>query len=170
MAVCRDLRPRDLRPPTVDRPAAQVSDSENAPTPPPDPKAPSLKKTLVRNIAALSKWADKTGVTSYRIWDSDMPEFNAAVDWYEGRWLHVQEFAPPGKVPPEKSRRRLHTLLSILQECTGIDDDHLYLKTRQRGIRPYGKMADKKDKLIIKENGARFFHQPHRLSRQRNIP
>jgi 23S rRNA (guanine2445-N2)-methyltransferase / 23S rRNA (guanine2069-N7)-methyltransferase len=154
--VPRSATPRPA-PPTVDRPAAQVSDSENAPTPPPDPKAPSLKKTLVRNIAALSKWADKTGVTSYRIWDSDMPEFNAAVDWYEGRWLHVQEFAPPGKVPPEKSRRRLHTLLSILQECTGIDDDHLYLKTRQRGIRPYGKMADKKDKLIIKENGARFF-------------
>lgn len=122
-----------------------------------DPKAPSLKTSLQRNLDAMSSWAEKTGVTSYRIWDADMPEFNAAVDWYEGRWLHVQEFAAPGKIPPEKTRRRLNTLLSVLKEVTGCRDEDLHLKTRQRGVRPYSKMGDSRDRFIIRENGMKFY-------------
>lgn len=132
--------------------------SDNRPArPAPDPKMPSLKKALERNIKALKSWAEKTGVTSFRIWDSDMPEFNAAVDWYEGRWLHIQEFAPPGKVPPDKARRRLVTLVDVLKELTGCEDGNLYLKTRQKGIRPYVKMGDSRDRFIIRENGRRFY-------------
>lgn len=122
----------------------------------PDPKAPSLRKALKRNIDALERWAAKTGVGSFRIWDADMPEFNAAVDWYEHRWLHVQEFAAPGKVPAEKVRRRLNTLISILLEMTECGEDNLFLKTRQKGIRPYGKMGSVGEKYIIRENGMRF--------------
>ncbi len=122
----------------------------------PDPKAPSLKKALLRNLDALEKWAAKTDVSSFRIWDADMPEFNAAVDWYEHRWLHVQEFAAPGKVPSEKARRRLNTLIAVLLETTGCEEENLFLKTRQKGIRPYGKMGSKGEKFIIRENGSRF--------------
>ena len=138
----------------LERPAVDPSPSER---PAPDPKMPSLKKALKRNLSALSSWAEKTGVSSYRIWDSEMPEFNAAVDWYEGRWLHVQEFAPPGKVPADKARRRLITLVDVLKELTGCDDENLYLKTRQRGIRPYVKMGSSRDRFIIRENGRKFF-------------
>jgi len=123
----------------------------------PDPKADSLKKLLEKNLSAMSTWSKKTGVSSYRIWDADMPEFNAAVDWYEGRWLHVQEFAPPAKIPPEKSRQRLSTLVSVLEELTGCKDENLFLKTRHRGIRPYKKMGNSRDLLIIRENGMRFY-------------
>ncbi|PIE04927.1 MAG: bifunctional 23S rRNA (guanine(2069)-N(7))-methyltransferase RlmK/23S rRNA (guanine(2445)-N(2))-methyltransferase RlmL [Spirochaetales bacterium] len=125
--------------------------------PPPDPKAPSLKKLLKKKLQALGRWADKTGVTSYRIWDADMPEFNAAVDWYEGKWLHVQEFEAPRKVPEEKALRRLFTLLDVLKELTGCSDENLYLKTRRRGVRPYGKPGDSSERFIIRENGRRFF-------------
>jgi 23S rRNA (guanine2445-N2)-methyltransferase / 23S rRNA (guanine2069-N7)-methyltransferase len=79
------------------------------------------------------------------------------VDWYEGRWLHVQEFAPPGKIPREKSRQRLNTLIAVLKELTGCSDENLYLKTRERGIRPYGKMGENRDRFIIRENGMRFY-------------
>lgn len=122
-----------------------------------DPKAASLKTSLQRNIDAMKSWSEKTGVSSYRIWDADMPEFNAAVDWYEGRWLHVQEFAAPGKIPPEKTRSRLNTLLSVLKEVTGCRDEDLYIKTRQRGIRPYSRMGDSRDRFIIRENGMKFY-------------
>jgi 23S rRNA (guanine2445-N2)-methyltransferase / 23S rRNA (guanine2069-N7)-methyltransferase len=123
----------------------------------PDPKADSLKKLLEKNLNTISAWAAKKGVTSFRIWDADMPEFNAAVDWYEGRWLHVQEFAAPAKVPPETTRRRLETLLSALKELTGCPDDDLFLKTRQRGIRPYGKMGSSGERYIVRENSMRFY-------------
>ncbi|RLW68219.1 MAG: hypothetical protein B6D68_04125, partial [spirochete symbiont of Stewartia floridana] len=97
-----------------------------------DTKAPSLRKALQRSLSALGKWAEKCGISSYRIWDSNMPEFNAAVDWYEGRWLHVQEFEAPAKVPPDVSQRRLTTLVSVLKELLSCTDENIFLKTRKR--------------------------------------
>lgn len=123
----------------------------------PDPKEPALKKGLQRNLDAMSHWAEKSGVSSYRIWDADMPEYNAAVDWYDGRWLHVQEFSPPSKIPPETSRQRLNTLLSALIEVTGCEPENLYLKTRQRGILPHIKLGNSRDRYIIRENGMKFY-------------
>jgi 23S rRNA (guanine2445-N2)-methyltransferase / 23S rRNA (guanine2069-N7)-methyltransferase len=122
-----------------------------------DPKAPSLRISLQRNLDAMKSWAERTNVSSYRIWDADMPEFNAVVDWYEGKWLHVQEFAAPGKIPQETTRMRLETLLTVLKEVTGCKREDLYLKTRQRGIRPHSKMGDTRDRFIIRENGMRFY-------------
>lgn len=122
-----------------------------------DPKASALRDALQRKLSALEKWAKKSGTTSYRIWDSDMPEFNAAVDWYEGRWLHVQEFAAPAKIPRETSRCRLETLLTVLKELTGCSDENVFLKTRERGVRPYTKQNGRTERMIIRENRARFF-------------
>jgi 23S rRNA (guanine2445-N2)-methyltransferase / 23S rRNA (guanine2069-N7)-methyltransferase len=122
-----------------------------------DPKAAALMKVLKRNLDAMSLWASKTGVSSYRIWDADMPEFNAAVDWYEGRWLHVQEFSPPSRIPPETTRRRLETLVDVLKELTGCTDQNIFLKTRLRGVRPYSKMGDRGERYIMRENGMRFY-------------
>ncbi len=132
---------------------SDISDSDNQM----DSKAPSLKKILEKNFSAMATWAEKTSVTSYRIWDADMPEFNAAVDWYEGRWLHIQEFVPPGSISPEKAHNRLNTLISVLKDVTGCRDENLYLKTRQRGHRPYKKKGDSTNLLIMRENGMRFF-------------
>lgn len=123
----------------------------------PDPKEASLKKSLQQNLDALKTWAEKSGVSSYRIWDADLPEFNAAVDLYEGRWLHVQEFAPPAKIPPEKARGRLNTLLNVLMELTGVESENLYLKTRQRGIMPNGKLGNSRDRFIIRDNNLKFY-------------
>jgi 23S rRNA (guanine2445-N2)-methyltransferase / 23S rRNA (guanine2069-N7)-methyltransferase len=67
-ATDRPAAKRPLTPPAR-RPQSQVSDSETAPTPPPDPKAPSLKKALNRNIAALSKWADKIWTNPNTNWE-----------------------------------------------------------------------------------------------------
>ena len=149
--------PRPPSSPKPPKPPAPVPASRREREFPPDPKAPSVRKILRRNLEALGNWAAKTGVSSYRIWDADLPEFNAAVDWYERRWLHVQEFAAPSKVPAAKARRRLETLVEILREETDCPPERLYLKTRRRGVRPYARMDETGEKFIIRENGARFF-------------
>ncbi|MCK5737338.1 MAG: bifunctional 23S rRNA (guanine(2069)-N(7))-methyltransferase RlmK/23S rRNA (guanine(2445)-N(2))-methyltransferase RlmL, partial [Spirochaetaceae bacterium] len=118
---------------------------------------PALKKLLQKNIDAMSAWAENQSVSSYRIWDADIPEFNAAVDWFEGRWLHVQEFAPSGNIPQEKIRSRLNSLISVLKELTGCLDENLYLKTWQRGIKPNRKTGEERDRFIIRENGMKFY-------------
>ncbi len=122
-----------------------------------DTKAPALRKALQRNLSALEKWAKKCGISSYRIWDSNMPEFNAAVDWYEGKWLHVQEFEAPAKVSPDVSQRRLSTLVFVLKELLACTNENVFLKTRKRGIRPYTGRNGHGERMIMKENEAKFF-------------
>ncbi|OQX29583.1 MAG: 23S rRNA (guanine(2445)-N(2))/(guanine(2069)-N(7))-methyltransferase [Spirochaeta sp. LUC14_002_19_P3] len=121
-----------------------------------DVRVDALRKQLGRNLDSLRKWAEKCGVSSYRIWDTDLPEFNAAVDWYEGRWLHVQEFDAPGKIPRETSQCRFETLLAVLKELTGCADEDVFVKTRRRGVRPYPNRRGGTERMIIRENQVRF--------------
>ena len=54
---------------------------------------------LRKNLRHLGKWARREGVTCYRVYDADLPEYAVAVDLYEA-WAHVQEYAAPPTVDP----------------------------------------------------------------------
>ena len=49
---------------------------------------------LRKNLRHLGRWAEREGVSCYRLYDADLPEYAVAIDRYE-QWLHVQEYAPP---------------------------------------------------------------------------
>ena len=67
------------------------------------PGSQMFANRLTKNLKLRRKWARKNGISSYRLYDADMPEYSAAVDLYEETWCHVQEYAPPpGKVDPAK--------------------------------------------------------------------
>ena len=51
-----------------------------------------LANRLRKRAKHLAKWARRTGVSCYRLYDCDIPEVPLVVDWYEGR-LHVSAFA-----------------------------------------------------------------------------
>ncbi len=120
-----------------------------------DSKEAALRTALQRSIGALKKWADKSGITCYRIWDSNIPEYNIAVDCYENRWFHVQEFAAPDGIPGKTSQLRMETFLSVLKELTGCSDADIFLKTWRRGVR--SSHRNKGNRIIVNENQARFF-------------
>ena len=52
---------------------------------------------LRKNLAHRGKWARRRGISCYRIYDRDVPQFPFAIDWYETvspraeTHLHVQE-------------------------------------------------------------------------------
>ena len=53
----------------------------------------------LRKVAKLRrKWAQREGVTCYRVYDADLPDYSAAIDLYEGsattpgRWLVIAEY------------------------------------------------------------------------------
>jgi 23S rRNA (guanine2445-N2)-methyltransferase / 23S rRNA (guanine2069-N7)-methyltransferase len=59
---------------------------------------------LQKNLKQLGKWAKREGVDCYRVYDADMPEYAMAIDLYHD-WVHVQEYAAPKSIDPEKPRR-----------------------------------------------------------------
>ncbi|MFE8730966.1 23S rRNA (guanine(2445)-N(2))/(guanine(2069)-N(7))-methyltransferase, partial [Aeromonas hydrophila] len=68
--------------------------------------AQDFANRLRKNLKALEKWAKKENLDCYRLYDADLPEYNAAIDRYQD-YLVVQEYAAPKDIPAQKTRQRL---------------------------------------------------------------
>ncbi|HWI41945.1 MAG TPA: bifunctional 23S rRNA (guanine(2069)-N(7))-methyltransferase RlmK/23S rRNA (guanine(2445)-N(2))-methyltransferase RlmL [Verrucomicrobiae bacterium] len=126
---------------------------------------------LRKNMKALGSWARREGVSCWRLYDADMPEYAVAVDLYsdwnpaEGtqpdqaqRWLHVQEYEAPKTVDEKKAALRLADIMAALPVATGVDDANIFLKTRrrQKGRSQYEKVGETKEFHQVMEGGLRF--------------
>ena len=58
-----------------------------------------LANRLRKNQRRLAKRLQREGITCYRLYDADLPEYNLVVDVY-GEWVHVQEYAAPPEIDP----------------------------------------------------------------------
>lgn len=104
----------------------------------------------LRKVAKLRrKWAQREGVTCYRVYDADLPDYSAAIDLYEGsattpgRWLVIAEYAAPREVDPSLAEARLLDILALAPRILQVDPDNVFAKARirSRGGSQYGKQA-----------------------------
>lgn len=119
-----------------------------------------LKKTLKHS----ARWREREGITCFRAYDADLPEYAAAVDVYqedggEARsFLHVQEYAPPASVAEHDARRRFGELLAALREVFEVPRERIAIKTRTRGKggSKYGLMDERQEAFIVREGKVRL--------------
>lgn len=112
---------------------------------------------LRKNIQGLKSWVAKNNIECYRVYDADMPEYAVAVDRYKD-YLHVQEYAPPKTIDPEKAEARLDEIMTALPVVFDLAPDHIVLKQRkqQRGKDQYQRFAQQGQFLEVMEGGCRF--------------
>ncbi|WP_375738373.1 bifunctional 23S rRNA (guanine(2069)-N(7))-methyltransferase RlmK/23S rRNA (guanine(2445)-N(2))-methyltransferase RlmL [Pseudomonas boanensis] len=137
---------------------------------------------LQKNLKQLGKWAKREGIDCYRLYDADMPEYALAVDLY-GDWVHVQEYAPPRSINPEKAQGRLLDALAAIPQALGIDPSRVVVKRRERqtGTRQYERQGSEGRFMEVSEGGVKLLvnltdyldtglfldHRPMRLRIQR---
>ncbi len=133
-----------------------------------DPESPAppqvidgdFANRLRKNLKHLGKWAKRTGVTNYRLYDADLPDFAVAVDLYQSDQLHVhvQEYAPPKTVDPVAAERRLREGLNAIQQVLEVPIANLHLKVRrqQKGDAQYTRQAETGAMHTIDEHGCRL--------------
>ncbi len=121
-------------------------------------RAEMCKNRIKKNKRVMKSYLSKNEVTSYRIYDADIPEFSAAVDIYENRWAHIQEYAPPKTIETAKAEDNFRQLIDAVQRATGIDYDNIFTKQRkkQSGTDQYDKMNTKGQTYIMREHGLKF--------------
>jgi 23S rRNA (guanine2445-N2)-methyltransferase / 23S rRNA (guanine2069-N7)-methyltransferase len=97
------------------------------------------------------------GVTCYRLYDADLPEYALAVDLYE-EWAHVQEYAAPPTVDPVLAQARLADAMAVIPDALGKPADHVVLKVRrrQKGLAQYERQAATGRFREVREGGLRF--------------
>ncbi len=102
---------------------------------------------------------------AFRVYDADMPEYAFAIDLYQsdpvgsaGRWLYVQEYAPPATVDKDRARARREEAISVLPEVTGMPPDAIYWRTRrpQKGKSQYEAIAEVDERVVVEEGGLKF--------------
>ncbi|MBF0293974.1 MAG: bifunctional 23S rRNA (guanine(2069)-N(7))-methyltransferase RlmK/23S rRNA (guanine(2445)-N(2))-methyltransferase RlmL [Magnetococcales bacterium] len=146
----------------LDPPPAEPDplDAELPPPAPGDPAAPGavmFANRLRKNQKHLSRWLRREGVSCYRLYDADMPEYAVAVDLY-GPWVHLQEYQPPAAIDPARARERLGEVLAAIPAALGTDPERIHLKTRRRqgAGRQYTKLANEAQWHEVDEGGLRF--------------
>ncbi|HQV25281.1 MAG TPA: bifunctional 23S rRNA (guanine(2069)-N(7))-methyltransferase RlmK/23S rRNA (guanine(2445)-N(2))-methyltransferase RlmL, partial [Acinetobacter sp.] len=119
--------------------------------------AEDFTNRLQKNMQNLKKWAIKENVYCLRLYDADLPDFNLAVDLY-GDKLHVQEYAPPKTIDPEKAKKRFNLGLAAIRAVTGLPRDAVFIKTRakQAGTTQYSKQSTASKRFIVQEGKAKI--------------
>jgi 23S rRNA (cytosine1962-C5)-methyltransferase len=106
----------------------------------------------------ISKQAARQGITCYRVYDHDIPEFPFIIENYEGR-LYVSEYKRRHGLSDEAHRQWMEACLQLMIEVTGIAEAEIYLKLRQRNDhreKQYEKLSGEKAEAIVHEAGLQF--------------
>lgn len=119
------------------------------------PEAEAFANRLRKNLKSAQKQAEAENVYCYRVYDADMPEFNLALDVYEGQ-LHVQEYAPPKSIDPEKAEARFKLALIAIRHVFGLHREQVFIKvrSRQKGNQQYEKQGSKGRFVEVREGQA----------------
>ena len=130
--------------------------------------AEMVANRLRKNLKKLVPWLKREGVSCYRAYDADLPEYSAAIDVYtaadsapvedRGLWLHVQEYQAPRDIPEETTRRRLSELLQAAMAVFELPRARIALKTRAPQTRTsrYQKQDLRGHWLPVEEDGLKL--------------
>ncbi len=144
-----------------------------------DPQAQAFANRLKKRARHMARWARRNGITCYRVYDADIPEYAVAIDRYED-FVHVQEYAPPSTVDRAAAAKRLADVLTLIPEVLEVPREQMFVKVRRRhkGASQYRKIGSGGNFRQVREGGHRFLVNfenyldtglflDHRLVRQR---
>ncbi len=124
------------------------------------PGALMLANRLTKNLKHLAKWRKREGVTCYRLYDADLPEYALAVDVYEDElcFIHAQEYEAPATIDPRQARLRLREALGVIQEVMEVPESRIFFKVRrqQKGRAQYERLADSGHFHEVREGDCRL--------------
>ena len=134
---------------SMPEPTATLDLGDGKPLPVLIPESEQFANRLRKNARLRRKWAKREGVSCYRVYDADLPDYSAAIDLYEGcpqtpgRWLVIAEYAAPKTIDPALAQARMLDILAIAPRILDVPAEHVHAKARMRsrGGSQYGKQG-----------------------------
>ena len=113
---------------------------------------------LKKNQRKLDGWRKKSGISCYRLYDADIPEYAVAVDIYD-QSIYVQEYAPPNTISEKVARERFGEIKQAVKEFSASFRGKIHYKERrrQKGDSQYERLNDgPSDTIHVSEGNAQF--------------
>lgn len=121
-------------------------------------KIKMFSNRLTKVFRHLSKQARRQGISCYRIYDRDLPEFPLIIDVYEDK-IYLSEYRAKHSLTEEQYEAWLNESLQVIATVTQVPDENIYLKQRKRKTGrqdQYQKTGEEMDFFTVKEAGLQF--------------
>jgi 23S rRNA (cytosine1962-C5)-methyltransferase len=123
-----------------------------------DTKYTEFKNRLTKLYGRLGKIARKSGITCFRIYDLDLPDFPLMIDKFED-YVYVAEYERNHNLTSGEHNFWLEMSKEIIAEVMNIPMQNIFFKSR-RNIKSrddqYTKIEGQKKEVLVKEDGLIF--------------
>ena len=123
-----------------------------------DDKFLMFRNRLEKVYRHLGKQAKRMGITCYRLYDHDLPEFPFCIEIYEQN-IYVAEYKRRHGMSDEEHEEWIRKSIVIICEVLKVTEENVYLKLRQKKpgrLGQYQKTAENRSEFIVHENGLKF--------------
>lgn len=117
-----------------------------------------FRNRLAKVWRHLAKQAKRQGISCYRVYDHDLPEFPFCIEFY-GDKLYVAEYKRQHGMTEEEHDEWTERSLEVMTEVLGISKENIFLKLRQRKpgrLGQYQKYDEVQHEFEVTENGLKF--------------
>ena len=117
-----------------------------------------FRNRLEKVYRHLVKQAKRIGISCYRLYDHDLPEFPFCIEVY-GQNIYIAEYKRRHGMSEDEHDEWLEKSISLVSTILKSDKENIFLKLRQKKpgrLGQYQKTAQKRAEFIVQENGLRF--------------
>ena len=120
-----------------------------------------LANRFARVHKHLRKWARRTGVTCYRLYEKDIPDQPLIVDWYDGAAV-CWAFERTRNETPADEEAWIADVGAAIQQGLGLPAEQVFLKRRfrqqdrQEGDGQYHRLDSRSAAKVVLEHGLKF--------------
>ena len=121
-------------------------------------KTEMFKNRLTKVFRHRNKQAKRLGVTCFRVYDHDLPEFPFCIELYEDR-LYMAEYKRRHGMEEEEHDQWMEACIQVACEVLLIKKENVFLKLRQRKpgrLGQYQRIEEEQHEFVVKENGLQF--------------
>jgi 23S rRNA (cytosine1962-C5)-methyltransferase len=131
-----------------------------------------FERRLAKNVRHWRRWAKKSDVHAYRVYERDIPEFPVIVDCFEPDgdeepWLQVQEVDTGWQQSDADHREWMRHVVAAAADAFGVPSGRVAVKLRARqrvgGEKTQQNQATglDRDDVVVREGGHRFLVNLH---------
>jgi 23S rRNA (cytosine1962-C5)-methyltransferase len=121
-------------------------------------KLQMFQNRLTKVYKHRSKQAKRMGISCYRLYDKDLPEFPVSIDLYNSR-VCVSEYKAKHNLTEEEHLDWLEGTVKVIADVLQLNDEQIYTKERRRKSdrqAQYQKTAEQKEFFEVQENELNF--------------
>ncbi len=113
---------------------------------------------LLKVYKHKSKQATRQGITCYRVYDHDLPEFPFCIELYDDK-VYLAEYLRRHGMTDEEHEQWLEECVAVICGILPVDDAKVYIKQRKRKanrLDQYEKTDEKAEYFPVMEQGLQF--------------